>query len=158
MAKIAKFEFDKNNTYTTKDVAFELYKIAPYSEKDFQSLFACVSGKFTKMGLEPINKQRQNRVFSGLDCQKVYDYFISRAEADQIEKQLTIELIKKDKTPTNEFNVRAKGKVAEELLDIKELLAPEKSNIDFVYDCIQLVYSLQDVLAILHGFADGGKV
>lgn len=66
-------KFDKNSVYSTREVAEALVKDFP--DKKFESVHGTVSSFFTKAGYLPTNKQNQRRVFSGRDCQEVYDHF-----------------------------------------------------------------------------------
>ena len=75
-------EFDKNNTYTTKDVAKMLQPYFPKTK--FCGLHSRVSTYFTKCGFVPANLQHQRRTFSGDVCQIVFDHFANKKSKSQI--------------------------------------------------------------------------
>lgn len=71
-------KFDKNQVYSPRQVAEALAEIFP--DKKFESIHGTVSSYFTKSGYLPTNGQTQRRVFSGVDCQNVYDHFVTSWE------------------------------------------------------------------------------
>lgn len=69
--------FDKNKVYKTPEIATKVYETFPDKYCSLASCLASISNKATrheKMGLiRSINNQKQNRIYSGIDAQKIVD-------------------------------------------------------------------------------------
>lgn len=66
-------KFDKNKTYSAKDIAAELMKIKDY--RDIDSATGSVNYIVKRLGIKAINGNRSNRRYSGIDSQNIYNYF-----------------------------------------------------------------------------------
>jgi hypothetical protein len=75
--------FDKNNVYKTPEIATKVYETFPDRYSSMASCLTSISNKATrleKQGLiRSINNQKQNRVFSGIDAQKIVDLITASA-------------------------------------------------------------------------------
>ena len=72
---MCKVIFNKNEAYSTKDAARMIQEQLPDRWVSFDSCFVCISQQFSKLNLIPINGQKKRRVFSGSDCQKVFEHY-----------------------------------------------------------------------------------
>lgn len=69
--------FDKNNVYKTPEIATKVYEAFPNRYSSMASCLTSVSNKATRLErlglIRSINNQKQNRIFSGIDAQKIVD-------------------------------------------------------------------------------------
>lgn len=118
------YKFDKNLTYKTRDVAIALCEL--FTERKMTSVHGTVSSYFTKKGYVPLNKQSQDRVFSGIDCQEVFDHFSACWSPDQLSFE---EVSTKDNAKFKRVSVVFKCKEGEELDKRSRLLDVPKNKI-----------------------------
>lgn len=104
--------FDKNSTYTTEDVARAIYERHFEYYKDFNSCRSTVSNHFTQHGYVSVNGQKQHRVFSGNDCQGVFDYFDKRLSKREKASKASP---KNDDSPHERVSVEFKNFAGDEL-------------------------------------------
>lgn len=75
--------FDKNNVYKTPEIATKVYETFPDRYCSLTSCLTSISNKATrleKMGLiRSINNQKKNRIYSGIDAQKIVDLISASA-------------------------------------------------------------------------------
>ena len=72
---MCKVIFNKNEVYSTKDAARMIQDQLPNRWVSFDSCFVCISQQFSRLNLIPINGQKKCRVFSGSDCQRIFEHY-----------------------------------------------------------------------------------
>ena len=99
---MCKILFNKNQNYKATEIAQAVYDITPGRYANVDSAIAAVNIFIRKNGITPVNGQRQNKVYSGLDCQKVLEHFAPAR------KQLEIKITEPAKNITIKASEAAK--------------------------------------------------
>lgn len=91
--------FNKNQNYTIKELGEALMQALPGKWADMHSCATNISRYIKEKGINPVNSQKSHRVFSGIDCQKVYEHYAPSMDKRQV--KMKIEDLKpvKDKKP-----------------------------------------------------------
>ena len=98
--------FNKNQNYKATEIAQAVYDITPGRYANVDSAIAAVNIFIRKNGITPVNGQRQNKVYSGLDCQKVLEHFAPAR------KQLEIKITEPTKNITMKASEAAKYSIS----------------------------------------------
>ena len=102
--------FNKNQNYKATEIAQAVYDITPGRYANVDSAIAAVNIFIRKNGITPVNGQRQNKVYSGLDCQKVLEHFAPAR------KQLEIKITEPTKNIAMDASAASKMSISADIL------------------------------------------
>lgn len=118
-------KFDKNSVYKPRDVAERLLEEFPQKKSAVQA----VSSYFTRKGFVPVNGQKQCRVFSGNDCQAVYDAFKAMWAPKQLSMKEVTKGSSKDASKYDRVSIELRCKSGTELEERSRKLKVTKASI-----------------------------
>lgn len=85
-------KFNKNELYTTKDIARQIIKTCPNHYRTEASCITTVSYIIKKKDIQSVNKQKMFRLFTGIDSEAVYKEITEMIKKGQTIKQLELDL------------------------------------------------------------------
>lgn len=112
-------KFNKNELYTTKDIARQIINTCPNHYRTEASCITTVSYIIKKKNIQPVNRQKMCRLFSGIDSESVYKQITEMIKHGQTIKQLELDL-----TPilTEEEQEPEEGFNSEQLQQIESII------------------------------------
>lgn len=89
-------KFNKNNNYSVKDISAALLEKFPGYFKNEAACIATIGPWIRRNNITPVNGQKNHRVFSGLDAQRVFDHEaeIIKAREFKAERNKTEKILK----------------------------------------------------------------
>ena len=80
--------FNKNQNYTIKELGEALMQALPGKWSDMHSCATNISRYIKEKDIKPVNSQKSHRVFSGIDCQAVYEHYAPSMDKRQVKMKL----------------------------------------------------------------------
>ena len=81
--------FNKNQNYTIKELGEALMQALPGKWSDMHSCATNISRYIKEKDIKPVNSQKSHRVFSGIDCQAVYEHYAPSMDKRQVKMKLS---------------------------------------------------------------------
>lgn len=82
-------KFNKNNNYSVKDISAALLEKFPGYFKNEAACIATIGPWIRRNNITPVNGQKNHRVFSGLDAQRVFDHEAEIIKAREVPAKRT---------------------------------------------------------------------
>lgn len=81
--------FNKNQNYTIKELGEALMQALPGKWSDMHSCATNISRYIKEKGIKSVNSQKSHRVFSGIDCQAVYEHYAPSMDKRQVKMKIS---------------------------------------------------------------------
>ncbi len=81
--------FNKNQNYTIKELGEALMQALPGKWSDMHSCATNISRYIKEKDIKPVNSQKSHRVFSGIDCQAVYEHYAPSMDKRQVKMKIS---------------------------------------------------------------------
>ena len=81
--------FNKNQNYTIKELGEALMQALPGKWSDMHSCATNISRYIKEKDIKSVNSQKSHRVFSGIDCQAVYEHYAPSMDKRQVKMKIS---------------------------------------------------------------------